>query len=72
MNNHYTTAMLALEAELQVQGTEELVCMSCNNWFIGESPIMCCSGHMCGCMGMPSEPIICGSKCYDNFCNREK
>jgi hypothetical protein len=28
---------------------------------------MCCSGHECGCMGLPVEPPVCSSECYDKF-----
>jgi hypothetical protein len=27
-------------------------------------PKMCCSGHECGCMGMPTEPCICSEECW--------
>ena len=32
---------------------------------------MCCSGHECGCMGLPTEPPICSEKCYDTFMSQE-
>ena len=32
---------------------------------------MCCSGHECGCMGLPTEPPICSEKCYDTFMSKE-
>jgi len=28
---------------------------------------MCCSGYMCGCQGMPTEPPVCSSECYDKY-----
>lgn len=28
---------------------------------------ICCSGHMCGCMGLPTEPPFCSGECYDKF-----
>lgn len=28
---------------------------------------MCCSGYMCGCMGMPTEPPICSEECYIEY-----
>lgn len=31
---------------------------------MGEEPQMCCDGRMCGCMGQPTEPIVCSEKCY--------
>lgn len=33
---------------------------------------MCCSGHECGCAGLPVEPPVCSEKCYDEFMNRPK
>jgi hypothetical protein len=27
----------------------------------------CCSGHECGCLGMPAEPCICSEECWDKF-----
>ena len=27
----------------------------------------CCSGHECGCGGMPLEPCICSAKCWDEL-----
>ncbi len=41
-----------------------LTCMGCGEWFKGEAPKMCCSGRDCGCMGMPTEPVICSPGCY--------
>lgn len=35
--------------------------------FKGEEPQMCCSGRDCGCMGMPTEPIICSRRCWKKF-----
>ena len=32
---------------------------------------MCCSGHECGCMGLPTEPPVCSEKCYDTFMSKE-
>jgi len=45
----------------------DLICMVCSKDFKGEEPIMCCSGRDCGCLGMPTEPIICSKECYDNL-----
>jgi DNA-directed RNA polymerase subunit RPC12/RpoP len=34
---------------------------------------MCCSGYMCGCMGMPVDPPVCSDECYDKYMdNRDK
>ena len=32
---------------------------------------MCCSGHECGCMGLPTEPPVCSEKCYDILMSEE-
>lgn len=32
---------------------------------------ICCSGFMCGCMGLPTEPPICSEECYDKFISKE-
>ena len=45
----------------------ELSCMVCNENFYGKEPQMCCSGRECGCMGMPTEPIVCSIECYDTL-----
>lgn len=37
-------------------------CMGCGNEtevYDSYEPQMCCSGHMCGCMGMPVNPVFC-------------
>lgn len=33
-------------------------CLECNEAEIPE-PELCCSGHMCGCMGLPIDPPYC-------------
>lgn len=30
-------------------------------------PLMCCSGYMCGCYGMPIEPPVCSNECYNKL-----
>jgi len=47
-----------------------LGCMVCDKEFQGKEPQMCCSGVECGCMGMPTEPIVCSQECYDKLMNR--
>lgn len=47
-------------------------CMVCGTEFEGEEPKMCCSGRDCGCMGMPVEPIVCSSECYEKLINGKK
>ncbi len=45
----------------------KLNCMVCCEVFQGEEPQMCCSGYLCGCMGLPTEPIICSEDCYNKL-----
>jgi len=33
---------------------------------------LCCSGHECGCMGLPVEPPVCSEECYDKLMNKFK
>ncbi len=40
------------------------VCMNCGNDFFGHEPQYCCNGRDCGCMGQPTEPVVCSEKCY--------
>lgn len=47
-------------------------CMVCGEKFKGEEPKMCCSGYMCGCMGLPIDPIICSEECYNKLPFRTK
>jgi len=28
---------------------------------------LCCSGHECGCMGLPTEAPVCSDECYEIF-----
>lgn len=32
---------------------------------------ICCSGHMCGCYGLPTEPPVCSNECYDVFMSKD-
>lgn len=32
---------------------------------------MCCSGHECGCMGLPVDPPVCSESCYDQYMKAE-
>lgn len=50
----------------------ELNCMVCGKEFWGKEPTMCCSGRECGCMGMPTEPIVCSEECYDKLMNKQE
>lgn len=43
----------------------DLNCMQCGKDFKGQEPQTCCSGRECGCMGMPTEPIVCSKECYE-------
>jgi hypothetical protein len=44
--------------------------MVCGKEFMGKESVTCCSGRDCGCMGMPIDPIVCSSECYDNIGNK--
>lgn len=50
----------------------KLNCMVCEKEFWGKEPTMCCSGRECGCMGMPTEPVVCSEECYDKRFNKQK
>jgi hypothetical protein len=45
----------------------KLNCQVCGKEFEGEEPKMCCSGRDCGCLGLPTEPIVCSKECYDRL-----
>lgn len=47
---------------------EKGFCEMCNNEI---EVTMCCNGHECGCMGLPTEPPVCSEKCYDDFMSEE-
>lgn len=42
-----------------------LTCMYCQMDFYGEEPKGCCDGRECGCMGQPTEPVVCSKGCYE-------
>lgn len=42
-----------------------LNCMVCGQDFQGPEPEMCCDGRECGCMGLPTEPVVCSEECYE-------
>ena len=33
---------------------------------------MCCSSFDCGCMGLPIDPPVCSTKCYDAYMKKIK
>jgi hypothetical protein len=47
-------------------------CMNCEEKFFGQDPQYCCNGSMCGCLGYPTEPVVCSEKCYDELVNKHK
>lgn len=49
-----------------------LYCESCGQKFLSKEPLRCCDGRDCGCMGQPTEPIVCSSVCYKEVFNRYK
>lgn len=40
-------------------------CMICGKPVEDYDPKYCCSGHLCGCQGQPTEPCVCSGRCYD-------
>lgn len=49
-----------------------LTCEVCGKEFLGDPPIICCSGRDCGCMGRPIEPVVCSKECFDKIINKYK
>lgn len=45
-------------------------CMNCKHPFFGPEPTYCCNGSECGCMGQPTEPVVCSKECYDTLINK--
>jgi hypothetical protein len=43
--------------------TESTPCFVCEKPVVGFEPEYCCSGQMCGCMGMPIYPPLCSQEC---------
>lgn len=43
----------------------KLECMVCGKEFLGLKPQICCYAFDCGCRGLPIDPIICSSECWD-------
>ncbi len=33
---------------------------------------MCCNAFDCGCMGLPVDPPVCSSECYDALMSKHK
>jgi len=59
-----------MEASEKNESSKQLttcICMVCSKEFEGEEPKMCCSGYMCGCMGLPIDPIVCSEECYNRL-----
>jgi len=54
---------IILNKRPQSKPKEKLYCQNpeCENEIA--EPIMCCSGHECGCMGLPIEPPVCSTEC---------
>jgi hypothetical protein len=48
----------------------EWACCECGGSMGADyEPPTCCSGHECGCMGMPTEPNVCSEKCWISLDN---
>jgi len=53
--------------------THEMTCWTCYEYLGDEyDPQPCCSGHMCGCRGLPTNPPFCSPECMDNYGKVEK
>lgn len=39
-------------------------CLKCGTPLENYTPVFCCNGRECGCMGNPIEPPLC-DKCWD-------
>lgn len=48
----------------------EYTCEMCDKPLPDYEPQYCCSGHECGCHGMPTEPPICSDECWDAMLKR--
>lgn len=46
---------------------KDYCCMTCGEPLEDYEPKMCCDGRECGCMGMPTEPPVCSSLCWDLY-----
>jgi len=38
-------------------------CLICQKPMTDYEPMFCCSGHECGCMGLPTNPQVCSQRC---------
>ena len=38
-------------------------CLICQKPMPDYDPMFCCSGHECGCMGLPTNPQVCSQRC---------
>jgi len=54
---------------LVIKKLVDVNCMVCGKEFKGEEPKYCCTGKDCGCMGQPTEPIVCSNRCYKKLPN---
>lgn len=46
-------------------------CVQCDKP-LNYEPQMCCSGYECGCMGLPVDPPVCSTECYNKAYGKEK
>jgi len=60
--------------EIKTEPTNQitLTCEVCGKEFLGDPPVMCCSGRDCGCMGRPIEPVVCSKECFNKIINKYK
>lgn len=54
-----------------IDETYKAACLGCKKEFDFD-PKLCCSGHMCGCYGRPTEPQVCSVECYEKVYQSHK
>lgn len=69
----YDKPILNVKGKLSFwEPTPNQECMSCGEKFFGQDPQYCCNGNMCGCLGQPTEPVVCSEECYHELVNMHK
>lgn len=70
-NMHSISLKKYIEKENEYAKYTACTCMVCSFKFMGPRPLRCCSGGDCGCMGLPIDPVICSSECYEKLINKK-
>ncbi len=53
--------------EMLAEDAPDYTCIVCDKPLPDYVPQGCCSGHECGCLGMPIEPPVCSEECFSNL-----